>query len=112
MLGATADPDVEGGGLLYGVALGTGEVLFRKQVPYDFRFDSGRNRHGTNDYRLGPDGMVWTYVGDVLVRIDPADVRVEVVGKLKPPGRIAFAGADIYLAGTTDLRRMKGVVPR
>ena len=56
--------------------------------------------------------MVWTYVGDVLVRIDPADVRVEVVGKLKPPGRIAFAGADIYLAGTTDLRRVKDIVPR
>jgi len=34
------------------------------------------------------------------------------VGKLKPPGRIAFAGEDIYLAGTTNLRRVKDIVPR
>ncbi len=112
VLGATADPQVEGGGLLYGVDIGTGEVLFRKQVPYDFRFDSGRNRNGLNDYRLGPDGMVWTYVGDMLVRIDPSDVRVAVVGKIAPPGRIAFADDDIYLAGTTELRRIREIVPR
>ena len=34
------------------------------------------------------------------------------VGNLKPPGRIAFAGPDVYLAGTTDLRRIKGLVTR
>ena len=59
--------------------------------------------------QLPPDGMVWTYMNNALVRIDPADATVSPVGKLAP-GRIAFSGRDIYLSGTGSLRRVREVV--
>jgi len=112
ILGATADPETQGGGLLYGVDLASGAVEFVKRVPYDFGFDTGRNTYGTNEYRKGPDGWIWTYIGKTLVRIHPATVRIEVLGVVDQPGRIAFAGDDIYLASTEHLRRIAEIVPR
>ncbi len=112
LLGATADPDVEGGGVLYGVDIDAGQVLFTKKVPRDFSLNTSVNRHGNNDFRIGPSGRVWTYLGDRLVRIDPADATVEVIGSVSPPGRIAFSGADLYLGGTTDVRVIRNIVAR
>jgi len=109
ILGACADPATEGQWLLYGVDVATGEVLLRKPVPGSFRLDTSTNRHGANEYRVGPDGNVWAYVGDVLVRIHPEDVRVEVLGRVSPPGRVAFAGDDVYLCGTNELRVIRGI---
>ena len=60
------------------------------------------------DFRLGPDGMVWTFVGDAMVRIDPSDGAIRPVGKLGP-GRIAFSGGNVYLGGTTAVRRVEGL---
>jgi hypothetical protein len=46
---------------------------------------------------------------DVLVRIDPADATVHVVGRLERPGRPTFVGDDVYLSGTEALRRIRGI---
>jgi hypothetical protein len=48
---------------------------------------------------------------DVLVRIDPKDAGVHVVGKIAPVGYPTFVGRDIYLSGPEQLRRIRNVVP-
>jgi hypothetical protein len=52
---------------------------------------------------------VWTYLKDVLVRIDPKDASVHVVGKIEPLGRPTFVGNDVYFAGTEQLRRIRNI---
>lgn len=108
LLGTTEDPEVENGGLLYGVDVRTGEVLFRKKLPDTLRFRWG---HGTThwDFVKGPDGNVYTYVGNVLVRIHPTDARVEVLGRPGRIGRFCFVGRDLYLAGDRPIRRLAGI---
>ena len=59
----------------------------------------------------GPDGFVWTYLKDVLVRIDPTDASVNVVGKINPVGWPTFVNLDLYLAGSEQLRRIRNTVP-
>jgi len=51
-----------------------------------------------------------TYLKNVLVRIDPKDARVEVVGKIDPVGWPTFASSDLYLAGSEQLRRIRNIV--
>jgi len=46
---------------------------------------------------------------DVLVRIDPRDARVHVVGKVDPVGYSTFAGNDLYLSGSEKLRRIRNI---
>ena len=60
---------------------------------------------------LGADGFVWTYLKDVLVRIDPQDVSVHIVGKINPVGHPTFVGRDLYLSGPEQLRRIRNIVP-
>jgi hypothetical protein len=108
LLGTTEDPDVEDGGLLYGVDVRTGEVLFTRKLPDTLRFRWG---HGTThwDFVKGPDGNVYTYLGNVLVRVHAADARVEVLGRLGRLGRFCFAGNDLYLAGDEPVRRLADI---
>jgi len=105
--------------ILYGVEVETGEVAFRKIIPFPLPVKIGSNQKERFDFRLGPDGNVWTFIDDVLVRIHPEDARVEVLGATrfsnwnKPDGggRMAFSGRDIYLAGHRPLRRIRSIVP-
>lgn len=108
LLGMTEDPDVENGGLLLGVDVRTGAVLFTKKLPDTLRFRWG---HGTThwDYVKGPDGNVYTYLGNVLVRIRPADASVEVLGRPGRVGRLCFSGNDLYLAGDEPVRRLADI---
>jgi len=108
ILGWTEDPADAKRSILYGADVRTRRVAFRKTIPFALPIGIGSNQREAWDYRLGPDGCVWTFLpGRVLVRIDPADATVRVVGKVSPPGRIAFAGEYIYLSGTTALRRVR-----
>ena len=105
IMGAAAD-------MIYGVDVKTATLAFSKKLPYGVPFRKSQIiDQGTCDFRMGPDGHVWTFLGDVLVRIDPRDARVKIVGRVDRGGRLAFAGRDVYLGGTTALRRIRGVVP-
>lgn len=63
------------------------------------------------DFRFGPDGRIWSFIDKTLVRIAPQTLAIEPVGRLDPPGRIAFAGNSVLLAGTTEIRMVENVVP-
>jgi hypothetical protein len=127
--------------ILYKVNVETGDVVWRKTLPYPVGFHMNENatRQDGFDFRLGPDGKVWTYTGGkfvpvnpkhgwhysylgkdlCLVRIEPADGRIEVVGQLDRAGEMAFSGRDLILSGgckyldplNTHLRRVRNVVP-
>ena len=106
-----------GSGMLYGMDVATSEVLFRKTLPWTVSTDDYWPHWVDPSYEYlelvrGPDGFLWTYLRDVLVRIDPADARVEVVGKIDPPGWPTFVGRDMYLSGPEQLRRIRGIASR
>ena len=81
MLGLTmekAEGKSGGTGLLYGVDVTTGEVLLRKALPWPVGTDPYWPHWVDPSYEVldlvrGPDGLLWTYLKDVLVRIDPKD---------------------------------------
>lgn len=56
----------------------------------------------------GPDGKVYFFVKDQLVRADPETLVLEAICPAAP-GRMAFVGNDLYLGGTSQLRRVRGV---
>lgn len=66
-----------------------------------------------------PDGFRLEGRNVTLVRIDPRDGAVHVVGKVPNTGEMAFVGRDLYLSGgpkylihhNRHLRRLKDVVP-
>ena len=113
VLGWTVDPNDEKAGILYGLDVETGKLAFSKTVPYPLPVAIGSNQQERFDYRLGPDGKVWTFIADKLVRIDPKDASILVVGKVpRGGGRLAFSGKDVYLSGSTSLRKIAGILSR
>ncbi len=118
MLGLTTEKKENspgGTGLLYGVDITTGEVLLRKALPWPVGNDPYWPHWVDPSYEVldlvpGPDGMLWTYLKDVLVCIDPKDVSVHVVGKMEQPGWPTFIGNDVYLSGSEQLRRIRNIV--
>jgi hypothetical protein len=116
VLGLTSDPQQSGNSILYGVDVTTGQVLFTKGLPSPVSIDDHWPHwvdpsYEYNAFVRGPDGFVWTYLKDVLVRIDPRDARVHVVGRIDPVGWPTFVGNDVYLSGPEQLRRIRDVVP-
>jgi hypothetical protein len=113
VIGWTNDPaDEKGKSILYGVAVEKGEVCWKKELPVPLPVRVGSNQMERWDWRVGPDGNIWTFMGsgegDTLVKIVPQTATIEAVCKFSP-GRLAFAPPDIYLSGTESLRRVKGV---
>ncbi|MCA1686073.1 MAG: hypothetical protein LC745_08830, partial [Planctomycetia bacterium] len=103
--------------ILYGLDSTKGEVLFRKSLPSPVSTDAHWPHWVDPSYKYealtrGPDGFLWACLRDVLVRIDPDDARVQVVGKVDPVGHPTFVGDDIYPSGHEQLRRSRDVVPR
>jgi len=96
-------------GVLYGLRAETGEVLWQKKVPAKPVTGFSQVRKHMYAFRRGPDGHLWSFFGDVLVRINPTDARVEAVGRTSP-AQIAFAGGGVYIAGSGHLRRI--VLPK
>jgi hypothetical protein len=84
----------------------TGEVHYLKDLGGEaFRGLS------TYDHRLilGPDGWVWLYIDNSISRIRPEDGVIERVLDAKPPQNLLFFNNDLYLYGTTSLRRIAGL---
>jgi len=109
VLGWTEDPADPKSSILYGVDAASGEVPLRRKLPFPLPVEIGSNQREAFDYRLGPDGKVWTFLAGALIRIEPKDASIEVVGRVKLGGRIAFAAGHIYLSGTEHLRRIRGL---
>lgn len=115
VLGLTSDPAHQDGSILYGVDVTTGEVLFTKRLPSPVSTDAYWPHWVDPSYEYhafahGPDGSVWTYLKNVLVRIDPKDASVRVVGKVDPVGWPTFVGRDVYFSGSEQLRRIRRIV--
>lgn len=81
-------------------------------LPFPISMDLAGHQWEESDFRLGPDGRIWTFLNEKLARINPDDGSVEFVGSTGRGGRLAFSGDDLYLGGTERLRRIKGVVGR
>jgi len=116
LLGLTTDREHPDRSILYGLDVASGEVLFRKALPAPVSTDAYWPHWVDPSYEYenltrSPDGFVWTYLKDVLVRIDPKDASVHVVGRIAPVGHPTFVGNDIYLSGPEQLRRIRNVVP-
>jgi len=113
VMGMCNDPRDPTASILYGVDAATGEVAFRKKLPYPLPWRVRHDLHngGMFDFRLGPDGNVWTFIGNALVKIHPEDARIEVVGMARMGGSIAFSGRDLYMTGSVVLRKEPGKVP-
>ena len=61
-------------------------------------------------FRRGPDGFIWSFFDNTLVRIDPRDAKIEPVGSVSGhPVQIAFANGGVYVAGSGNLRKIKGL---
>lgn len=103
-----------GSGLLYGVDVMTSEVLFQKPLPTVVSTDNYWPHWVDPSYEYlalvrGPDGFIWTYLKDVLVRLDPKEANVDVVGRIDPVGHPTFVGHDLYLSGPEQLRRIRKI---
>jgi len=109
--------------LLFGYDLNEKKTIFRKALPVPLAAWSHGMRGG-QDFVLGPDGHVWTFLGQqrspekpTLVRIDPRTAAIKIVGRVGGRSPLAFVGRDLYRgcehkAGEKQLRRLKGVVPQ
>jgi hypothetical protein len=103
-------------GLLYGVDSKTGATLFTKPLPWPVSTDDYWPHWVDPSYEYvdlvrGPDGFFWTFLKNVLVRIDPNDAEVHVVGKIEPVGYPTFVGRDLYFSGAEQLRRIRNIAP-
>ena len=115
LLGLTSNPEHPDRSVLYGVDVTMGQVLFNKGLPSPVSVDSYWPHWVDPSYEYlafvrGPDGFVWTYLKDVLVRINPKDASVHVVGKVDPVGLPTFVGNDVYFSGSEQLRRIRNIV--
>jgi hypothetical protein len=114
LLGLTSNPEAPRRSVLYGADVTTGVTLFTRDVPSPVSTDDYWPHWVDPSYEYnvltrGPDGFVWTWLKDVLVRINPKDARVEVVGRLDPAGWPTFVGNDLYLSGPEQLRRIRNI---
>ena len=114
LLGLTLKGKRSDRSIFYGVDVAKGEVLLTKELPSPVSVDAYWPHWVDPSYEyhtfvLGPDGFVWTYLKDVLVRIDPKDADVHVVGRIDPLDWPTFVGRDLYLSGSETLRRIRNI---
>jgi len=96
-------------GILYGLDPVPGKILWTQEVPTECNSARMPLYSGPHFYRRGPDGFVWTYFDDVLVRIDPRTAEVHPVGRLQKKAFVGFANGEVYVAGHVGLTRVKGL---
>lgn len=107
IVGWTENPQDTKASILYAVDVDQPALVYRRDLPFALPVAIGSNQQEAWDFRIGPDGQIWTFVDNVLVRIAPQDGAVEVVGRLARPGPLAFANGRVYLGGTTAVRRLR-----
>jgi len=112
VIGWTENPADKKSSILYAVDVGENDRVTRKVLPLPLPVRIGSNQKEPFDFRLGPDGKVWTFMRNVVVRIAPQDLTIEPVGRVNRGGRIAFSGGDVYLSGSPVLRRIRNIVPQ
>jgi len=110
LIGWTVEPGQAEASRLYCVHIAGPRLLWTHRLPWPLPVGLGSNQQEAWDFRLGPDGHVWTFLAGCLVRIDPANGRIQPVGKLSPGGPLAFAGKDVYLGGMASLRRIRNLM--
>jgi hypothetical protein len=102
--------DADSGPLLYGFDPESGKILWTKPVPSPPVTAFSLVRRQAYSFRRGPEGHIWTFFDNTLVRIDPRDVHVEVVGRLPGgarPAQLAFAQGKLFLAGGSHVQQIK-----
>ena len=93
------------GSVLYRVDLNERKVVQRVDLPGTL---AGRRDYSWNtDFRKGPDGNIYTYYDDLLVRIHPETLAITAVSRVGATGQLCFVGQDVYLAALPHLRRVK-----
>ncbi len=98
--------------VLYGLDVTKGEILWTKPVPVAPVTAFSQRRRHRHEFRLGPNGRIWTFLGDVLATIDPRDATVTPIGRVPDQAgaaQLAFAKGDVYLAGGSHLLRIADV---
>jgi outer membrane protein assembly factor BamB len=116
LLGLTSNTEQSDRSILYGVNVVGGDVLFTKALPSAVSVDSYWPHWIDPSYEYlafirGADGFVWTYLKNVLVRIDPKDAGVHIVAKIDPVGWPTFVDNDVYFSGPEQLRRIRNIIP-
>ena len=107
--GTRADPNAPG--VLYGFHPATGRILWEKPVPFQPTTAFAFIRRHRNFFDLGPDGFIWSIVGGKMVRIDPRNAEVHVVGDAREGHQVVFQRGEAYIGGATKLRRIVGIEP-
>ncbi len=110
------------GSVLFGLDVNTMDVSFQKKLPVRL-LAVQHGMRGGQEFIKGPDGFIWTYMGEsaaphfiTLVRIDPQTAEIKIVGRVVRRGPMAFVGNDLYRgcehkAGHLKLRKLANIVP-
>lgn len=91
---------------VYKIDLRQGKVLWQKEL-------EGTAFGGVRgfDRRLirGPDGQVWLYMNNRICQINPADGSLHEVMEAPPAGNLLFFNKELYIYGSTLLRKVSGL---
>jgi len=87
----------EGGHVFYVVDLAAEKTVFAKPINVK-----------TSNLKFGSDGKLYTFIGEVLTRIDIDSLAFESLGAVENTASFEFLGSDLYLTGTS-LRRIRNV---
>lgn len=109
VVGWTENPEDIHSSIIYLVDVSEPCIVYTRCLPFPLPVAIGSNQQEPWDFRLGPDGMIWTFTGNVLIRIDPKNGDIYPVGRVNIGGPIAFSNSYVFLGGTTSLRRIKGL---
>ncbi|MEZ5324866.1 MAG: MBG domain-containing protein [Verrucomicrobiales bacterium] len=110
VFGWASHPTDAGRSILYLADIPAKSVIFTKELPFAMPVTPDSLRTEAWDFRIGPDGAIWTFLDDALTRITPLDGCVDVLGKVEP-GQIAFLNGAILLGGQPQVRSVRITQP-
>jgi hypothetical protein len=106
VFGWASHPAEAGRSILYLADIPAKTVVYTKELPFAMPVTPDSLRTEAWDFRMGPDGAIWTFLDDALTRITPLDGCIDVLGKVEP-GQIAFSNGAILLGGQPQVRSVK-----